>query len=138
MQLTELEYNVQVYDFNHRRMASYNIFQNSRVLRSVAMWVKATKNPRPTKNDKFILAHHKTLDDKMRFWFGDLHARVEYEFLVKDGQIVGSVWDDVDGEKTDVYRYFLLPYARTLEKMIDKVSYNSARTWLAEDRRTRR
>lgn len=137
MKIEELEYIGKVHNFNHGRFEDYNIFHCSRVLRSIAMWVVANKRKKKTKSDKYILDKYSTLEDAVRWCFFDLSGRCEYEFVVKDGKIVGSLWDDVEGEKSDVYKYYVLPNSQMLMDMINKVSFASAQKWLREDRKWR-
>lgn len=137
MKIEDLEYIGKVYDFNHRRFEDYNIFNNSRVLRGIAMWIVANKRKKKSKNDKYLLERYRTPEDVIQLCFFDLCGRCEYEFIVKDGEIVGSLWDNVEGEKSDVYKYYVLPNSQMLMDMINKVSLTSAQRWLREDRKCR-
>lgn len=112
----------------------FNLFNNTRVKRSVALFVTAKKSKKKTKNQEYINERCENLDNIISWCFVDYLCRAQYEFKVKDGKIVGGVFDNrVDGEKSDVYTMFVLPNAEKLLELIEQVTYSSARRWLAED-----
>ena len=134
MKITDLKFMVKRWDFNTSQFEDFNIFNNGGVLRSVALWVKASKTKKKTKNDNFILKEHSSPENRLMFLFGDLWGRCEYEFIVKDGQLAGGLFEDVEGEKTDIFQYYVKPNAKELLEMVDKVSLSSATNFLREDR----
>lgn len=127
--LTDLEYDICLWDWDSHKIKNYNLFTSARVLRSVALY-------RLGEFDKFDQVRQdrlgRTYLERWCSWcFGDVRGRVEWEFgfgrpFIKDD----GVWE---GVKTDVYTVFCLPNARLLKEMVDKVSVSSCKKWLAED-----
>ena len=119
--MDKLEFNVVVWRDGERKVI--NIFDSYRVCRSVCLYRLGEFNKwYPDKPERWF------------FWcFGDMWSRYEWEvgfgepFLNSDGS-----WD---GEKVDVYSLFLEPNKKLLKKMIDRVSLNSCREWLRENKR---
>lgn len=129
--LKDLYFGVVVYDFNwpgkdKQQLKTYNLFNSLRVLRSVAMWVVETN-----KSSKFAEEH-----DFLRWCFGDVRARAEWEFIVcpwgglrEEDRVVDT------GIKVDTYRMYVEPNAKYLRELVDSVSVSSAKKFLAVMRR---
>lgn len=119
MKIDDLEFNVMIQDGNWTRgqrikLRKFNVFHSTRVMRSVAMWV-AGKVPKDR--------------DFLHWCFGDLAYRTEYEVVV-------SSWPPVENseDKFDVYTLYIEPNAKLLREMVDKVSVNSAKNWLKNNK----
>lgn len=111
-----------------RELKTYNLFNFGRVKWSVARWV--------TMNDK----EKKALwSDPLMFCFGDVWSRCEYEFIVCPwgGLRENDKVKDV-GIKVDTFEMYVKPNEKLLMDMVNSVSENSARKYLAEERKRRK
>lgn len=114
--LNDLYYGICNMDDNTGKMKSYNVFDIYRVKRSVADWVMM--------NDE----RKAEIEDPIRYCFGDVWSRCEYEWVV-------TPWPPKknQGEKVDVYDMYIEPNRALLMDMLDRVSLKSAREWRTED-----
>lgn len=122
--LTDLKFNVMLWDLSTDKPKVYNIFHNANVLRSCALY----KTGKYAKFAKVI-----TDSDWLHYCFGDLRSKVEYEF------VFGYLFRDKDGnaigEKTDVYAAYVEPNRHILQRMLDEVTVVSCKRYLAEERK---
>ena len=114
--IDDLYFGVCSMDQNTDKMVSYNIFDIHRVKRSVADWVLM--------NDE----RKAEIEDPIRYCFGDVWSRFEYEWMVTPLLPKGN-----QGEKVDVYDMYIEPNRALLMDMLDGVSLKSAREWRTED-----
>lgn len=114
----DLYYGICNMDDNTGEMKSYNVFDIYRVKRAVADWVMM-KDERKAE-----------IEDPIRYCFGDVWSRCEYEWIV-------TPWPprDNQGEKVDVYDMYIEPNRALLMDMLDNVSLKSAREWRTADNR---
>lgn len=126
MKITDLRYNVKIWDSNKAELRTMNIFNSYRVIKSLAIYIKRSD---PKSNDSYFKDQYKTVDDVIHFIFGDTQGRCEWEYVV-------SEWAGKEGrQKVDVYEMYVEPNKYLLYNMIKEVSYNSAVMWLREDRK---
>ena len=102
-----------------RKLEAYNLFDFSRVKWSVARYVTMTKEEREV-----------MLLDPIRFCFGDVWGRCEYEYLIRP-----MVGDDEDEIKTDVFQMYVEPNAEYLMGLVNRVTKTSAKDYLREERK---
>lgn len=114
----DLYYGICSMDQNTEKMVSYNIFDIYRVKRAVADWVLM--------NDE----RKSEIDDPIRYCFGDVWSRFEYEWMVTP-----LLPKENQGEKVDVYDMYIEPNRSLLMDMLDNVSLKSAREWRTADNR---
>ena len=111
---------------DRREPTEYNLFDFSRVKTSVARWVTM----KPSERDE--------ISNPLLFLFGDVWSRTEFEFMMcpwpfeKDEKISES------GIKVDTYRMYVLPNAKLLLDMVNRVSKSSAQKYLTEARKAYR
>lgn len=99
-----------------RKIETRNLFDSSRVLRSVAMWVLM-----PEKEKKEY--------DALSWCFGDVKGRAEYEFIM-------SPWvGGGEEQKVDIYKMYVEPNRELLLDLISRVTPNSAREYLREEKK---
>lgn len=111
-----------------KNLTTYNLFDFGRVKWSVARW--ATMNEKERKE---------IFSDALKFCFGDVWSRCEYEFVVSPWGGLGENDKVVDvGTKVDTYQMYVEPNADLLMKMVNSVSVNSAKKYLAEERKRRK
>lgn len=128
--LKDLYFGVVLYEFSwsgkdKRQLKTYNLFDSLRVLRSVAYWVVESH-----KYPKFAQTH-----DFLKWCFGDVRARAEWEFIVCPWGGLQEEDRVVDvGIKVDTYRMYVEPNAKHLRELVDSVSVSSAKKFLAEER----
>lgn len=101
-----------------------NLFQSSRVMRSVAMYVTMSEEERQD-----------AIRDPLQWCFGDTRWRTEYEFIVcpwpyKDDDTIDKV-----GKKMDTYSMYVEPNRDYLMSLVNSVSVASAKRWLKEHKR---
>lgn len=122
MKITELEFYVMTYPRAWQRgqrleLVPYNIFQSTRVMRSVAMWIVG----------KALEGHN-----FLRWCFGDLDGQTEWEILV-------SSWPSVEGQadarKFSIFDLYIRPNEKLLKGMIDEVDAKSAEAWLKQNKK---
>jgi len=117
MKITDLDFQIASWDVNKKKLVWSNIFDYYWIQWGVATW--RTMSPKRKKEIK----------DPIFYIFGDTWSRCEWEMLVR-----GFPTNDED-EKVDVYSLFLKPNSKLLMEMINKVSANSCRVWLRENKR---
>lgn len=106
----------------NRKLETYNLFELGRVKWAVAYWVAS--------DDEFKKEH-----DLIRWCFGDVWGRCEYEFIVcpwpyKDGETVEEA-----GAKVDIFQMYVEPNKQILTEMVNSVSAASAKRYLSEERK---
>lgn len=126
MKITDLYFGAKRMDFNTDKLVTFNIFNHTGVLESVARYV--------TKKDTDAYYKNKTDDEILFILFCDYWSRCEYEFLVTPW---ASADDNKKEVKVDVFEMFIKPNKRVLLDMVNQVTVNSARTWLREERKRR-
>ena len=104
-----------------RKIETYNLFNFSKVKWSVARYVTMSKEKR-----KDILSN------PLRFCFGDVAGRCEYEYAIRP-----AVSKEEDAKKVDVYQMYVEPNAEYLMNIVDRISVRSAQKYLREERRRR-
>ena len=109
-----------------KNLKTYNLFDFSRVKKSVAIYV--------LKNEK---QRKELLSDPLHFCFGDTWGRTEFEFMVcpwpyRDDEKIS------DGEKVDTWTLYVEPNADYLMSLVDSVSKKSAREYLKKEKALRR
>lgn len=119
--LTELYFGYKLYEMNYtsgveRKIITYNLFNSSRVLRSVAMWV-------------LMPEEEKKKHDALSWCFIDVRGRSEYEFVM-------SPWGG-EGEprKVDIYQMYVEPNEELLLDLVSRVTKSSAKEYLREERK---
>lgn len=117
MKITDLDFGYMQFDPNTGELTRHNIFCNVSVMHRVAEWV--TMSPKS----------HKVILDPISFCFLDYWSCHEYELVVKPWEGKG------EEQKVDIWTMYIVPNKDILLDMIDKVSANSARKWLREERR---
>lgn len=121
IKLTDLYFGYKNYAMSYtsgeeRKVETYNLFGSTRVLRSVAMWV-------------LMPEEEKKKHDLLSWCFIDVKGRAEYEFIM-------SPWvGGGEEQKVDIYQMYVEPNAKLLMEMINNVSINSAKRYLAEERK---
>ena len=103
-----------------KTLRCYNLFGFGRVKWSVARYVTMTDKERK-----------ELLTDPLRFCFGDVWSRTEFEFIVcpwpyKEDEEIS------DGVKVDAWTMYVEPNAKLLMEMVDSVSKESASRYLKE------
>lgn len=105
-----------------KKLKTYNLFDFSRVKKSVAMWV--------AKGPEFQKEH-----DFLRWCFGDVWSRTEYEMIICPWPYRDSDTIEDAGQKVDTFTLYCEPNEGLLRKMVDDVSVSSAKKYLREERR---
>lgn len=103
-------------------LVKYNLFDLSRVKWSVACYVAMSEDEK------------KDLTSPLRFCFGDVWARTEFEFIVcpwpyRDDEQIS------DGRKVDTWTMYVEPNADLLMEMVNSVTKTSAQRYLREMRK---
>ena len=129
MDIKDLKFGIKMLERSYtkgekREFKTYNLFDSSRVMKSVAVFV--TMSPEDRKE---------RVSDPLHFCFGDTQGRCEYEFMVcpwpfDDDDLVGEV-----GQKIDIYEMFVKPNEKLLMDMVNSVTVQSAKRYLTEERK---
>ena len=124
IKLDDAYFGVNLYSLNYsslekRKIETYNLFNFGRVKWSVARYVTMTKEEQEV-----------MLSDPVRFCFGDVWGRCEYEYLVRP-----MVSDDKDEVKTDVFQMYVEPNAKYLMSIVNRITKTSAQKYLREERK---
>lgn len=99
-----------------RKIETRNLFGSARVLRAVAMWV-------------LMPEEEKREHDPLPWCFADVRGRAEYEFMM-------SPWvGGGEEQKVDIWAMYVVPNGELLVDLISRVTPNSARTYLREERK---
>lgn len=106
-------------------LKQYNLFDSSRVKRSVAMWV-------------LMSPEEKRKKDFLRWCFFDVWGRAEYEFVVCPWPYTDKDTIDSVGVKVDTWTMYVEPNKDYLRELVDKVTKSSARAYLREQRKEHR
>ena len=119
MKIDELYFGVRGYTLSMPdRLMAWNLFNSTRVKRSVAIWASTDPKKREEEGWDFGL-----------FCFGDVKGRVQYEMYVHP--IIHSMAPPEEiAIKTDIYTMFVEPNLRILREMVDQVSVAEAKRWL--------
>ena len=133
--IEDLYFGIKLMDFNRRGLQTCNLFGSLRVLRAVALYVKAKKNKNPSENDKYIRCHVKTLEQFLSWCFGDVRWRAEYEFVVYP--LIASN-ENHEAEKVDTFTMYVEPNGQYLRELVEGVSFASAARWLATDNKRKK
>lgn len=121
IKLTDLYFGYKNYEMSYssgreRKIVTYNLFGSSRVLRSIALWVLM---PEKERNDH----------DALSWCFSDVRCRSEYEFVM-------SPWaGGGEPEKVDIWTMYVEPNRELLLGLISRVTPNSARQYLRDERK---
>lgn len=110
---------------NERKLATYNLFEGSRVRYSVARWV--TMDEKERKRHNFL-----------SFCFFDVCGRVEYEWIISPWPYDEGALVKDEGKKIDVYEAYVKPNEKLLRQIVDSISVSSATRYLREERKRRR
>lgn len=118
--LEDLYFGVMVFDFNHQKMEKMNLFQSTRVLRSVAMY--------RAERDRLEIV------DPLRWCFGDTYGRVQWEVGI------GYPFEvDVSKyEKKSIYELYVEPNRDLLMDIVNSASVASCKKYLREERKRRK
>ena len=109
-------YEVSYASGKERKIVTYNLFDSSRVLRSVAMWV-------------LMPEEEKKKHDALSWCFCDTRGGCEYEFMM-------SPWvGGGEPQKVDIWTMYVEPNKELLLDLVSRVTPNSARTYLREERK---
>lgn len=101
---------------NGRQVETSNLFGSARVLRSVALWV-------------LMPEEEKRKHDALSWCFMDVRGRAEYEFMM-------SPWaGGGEEQKVDIWTMYVVPNGELLVDLISRVTPNSARVYLREERK---
>lgn len=119
-QLKDLYFGVMVFGFNRQKMEKRNLFQSSRVLRSVAMY--------RAERDRLEIS------DPLRWCFGDTHGRVQWEVGI------GSPFEEDASkyEKKSIYELYVEPNRALLMDIVNSASVASCKKYLKEERERRK
>lgn len=120
MKITDLYFGCKLYKFSDKRLGTYNLFGNSRVLYSIATYKVHGYTPW---NENLTPEEYK--DSLFKFLFGDLWGHVEYEFMVApmfDGEL----------QKVDLFTMYAEPNKDYLLKLVESVSVDSCKEWLRD------
>lgn len=99
-----------------RKIETHNLLDSTRVLRSVALWV-------------LMPEEEKKKHDPLSWCFADVRGRAEYEFVM-------SPWvGDGEEQKVDIWGMYVVPNGELLIDLISRVTKNSARAYLREERK---
>ena len=132
MDINDLYFCAKRWDFNKNKIVDYNIFNSLRVMRSVALYVKATKTKKPSARDLYI----RSTVDPIMFCFLDLRGRFEYEMDIdENGNLYKPFSNNDNTRKTDIFTLYVEPNASKLMDIVNQVSLTSARKWLREERK---
>ena len=124
IKLTDLYFGYRNYAMSYtsgeeRKITTYNLFDSTRVLRSVAMWA-------------LMPDEEKKKHDALSWCFSDVRGRAEYEFMM-------SPWaGGGEEQKVDIYQMYVEPNKELLLDLISRVTPNSAQAYLREERKRRR
>lgn len=134
IKLEDAYFGIKLYPISYRSkdelkgLSTYNLFNFGRVKWSVAKYV--------TMDDK---EKNSLLSDPLRFCFGDVWGRTEYEFIVCPwGGLDGNEKVSDVGIKVDAFEMYVEPNATLLMDIVNRISENSARKYLREERARRR
>ena len=121
IKLTDLYFGYKIYDLSYtseeeRKISTHNLFDSSRVLYSVATWVTMSEE-------------EKKKHDALSWCFSDVRGRSEYEFVM-------SPWaGGGEPHKVDIYQMYVEPNRELLLDLVSRVTPNSARVYLREERK---
>lgn len=110
---------------SERKLATYNLFNSSRVRRSVAKWV--TMGDEERKRHNFL-----------PYCFSDACGRAEYEWTISPWPYDEGALVSDEGVKTDAYESYIRPNEKILRQIVDSISVSSATRYLREERKRRR
>lgn len=119
--INDLYFGYKIYDFSYvseeeRKISTHNLFDSSRVLWSVAMWVLMSED-------------EKKQHDALSWCFGDTRGRCEYEFVM-------APWaGEGEERKVDIYQMYVEPNSELLLDIISRVTVSSAKKYLSEERK---
>lgn len=119
LKLTDLYFGYKLYEMSYasgeeRKIVTYNLFDSSRVLHSVAMWV-------------LMPDEEKEKHDALFWCFGDTMSRSEYEFVM-------SPWGGGgEPQKVDIYQMYVEPNKELLLDLVSRVTKDSAKEYLREE-----
>lgn len=102
-----------------RKIETYNLFDFLRVKWSVAKYVTMSEEERKS-----------LLSNPLRFCFGDVAGRCEYEYIVRP-----MVSKEEDEKKVDVFQMYVEPNADYLMSIVDNISVSSAQKYLREEKK---
>lgn len=103
---------------NTRSIKTYNLFDSSRVLRSVAMYVLMTPEQRKER-----------VKDPLSWCFNDVWGRYEYEFMMS------PLGGGGEPQKVDIYQMYVEPNRELLLDLVSRVTKSSAKKYLSEERK---
>ena len=109
------------------KLKTYNLFEFGRVKWSVARYATMTD-----KEKKSILS------DPLRFCFGDVWSRTEFEFIACPWPYTDEMTISNSGVKVDTWSLYVEPNADLLMEMVNSVSVPSAKKYLSEERKRRK
>lgn len=118
IELTDLYFGYKNYAMSYaggekRELESHNLFQGSRTLQSVAMWV-------------LMPEEEKKKHDALSWCFIDVRGRAQYEFMV-------SPWvGEGKPQRVDIWTMYVEPNKELLLDLVFRVSPDSARAYLKE------
>lgn len=121
IKLTDLCFGYKIYDLSYtsekeRKISTHNLFDSSRVLYSVAIWVTMSEE-------------EKKKYDALSWCFSDVRGRSEYEFVM-------SPWaGGGEPQKVDIYQMYVEPNRELLLDLVSRVSKASAQAYLREWRK---
>lgn len=121
MEIQDLHYYVKRWDMSRNEFVDNDVFSYFRVQKGIAIYVAEGYEP------LFLPEESDREDAAFNFIFGELYARVEYEFCIS------PLFGELDWAKTDVYTFFLKPNQKMLMEMVKSVSKESAEKWLKEN-----
>lgn len=121
LKLTDLYFGYKLYEMSYtsreeRKITTYNLFHSSRVLHSVATWV-------------LMSDEEKKNHDALSWCFSDVRGRSEYEFVMSPWGGGGKP------QKVDVWTMYVEPNKELLLDLVSRVTPNSARAYLREERK---
>ena len=108
-------------------LKTYNLFGFGRVKWSVARWVTMTDKERKS-----------LMSDPLRFCFGDVWGRTEYEFIACPWPYTDEMTISNSGIKVDTYQLYVEPNKDYLMSLVNRVSVTSARAYLRDERKRRK
>ena len=114
--IDDLYFGIRRMDFNTDTLVIENLFQSTRVCRSIATWATL---PEEIKRQY----------DVIHFCFGDTRGRVEYEFLARP-MIVKEPENPANWHKVDVYKMYVEPNADYLRSLVEQIDEKEGKRWL--------
>lgn len=121
--IDDLYFGVRVWDLNHDKLMTINLFDVCRVKRSVALWVLKSEEEKKNENERA----------QMLYLFGDVWARFQYEFVVcplmGDGE---KAWKE--GVKVDTFSLYVEPNFHLLLDLVSRVTKASAKRYLKNNK----